>query len=693
MKRTITLFLFLLLLLPTMAQKPFTARVVAGKDYPYYITSVMANTREWAGEGDKATYIDHRDLYFEKLDHHTYTLKRDTAWLGTITFYFTVMDQQGTKKYLDYSLRVPVIPGEQLAVTLHDVWDVEIGGSQLYREYGNAWRAILHQDKPVKDYVAKHRKERGCALFVLSEQRLPDYSPFYEERVKLLDSTSIGFLGDAKELDTKSIINTTHSDNELSKMCGLYDYFHLGRANPVPFDRQLEGQALIDAVGEKYRGKPTLVSVWSYGASNTCPDAYELYVHAKGMNQVHLTSVKGLGEEMYWKSSIRHYPGDHYLQMRYQVDSLFQLYMPDVAYSAIPGRHFYILLDEEGKVVAHGDRLHDYRQLITLTDQLKAKAGLPPFKEKPYEVKYLDTDATSKQSEEEKLQIFRQARERMCYEAYMPFEGYESYKYTKNVLYAPTAKQLNISQRLYDRVRKTIEEENKERHDGLLQTIAYSEARKAKMQDDYKPDLEAYSKDMAIGRPVDLGLSVMWADMNVGSKTAEDFGMYFAWGDPEPVKMDDALNRGWYNYRWCKGSETTLRKYNTKEESGAVDMCTTILPEDDAATMLWKEGWRMPSKEEMDELLEKCQWEWTVQNFVQGYKVTGPNGNSIFLPATGCLNYQGKYGQYQKGYYWTADVNADTPKECYYLYFGVEKQGTYSQDRYAGRCIRAVCSK
>ena len=221
----------------------------------------------------------------------------------------------------------------------------------------------------------------------------------------------------------------------------------------------------------------------------------------------------------------------------------------------------------------------------------------------------------------------------------------------------------------------------------IVRTVAQNQ------KDDYQPDLEKYRKDMTVGKAVDLGLSVLWADMNLGATKPGEMGHYFTWGDAEPIVLDSVdlgNRRGWYNYRWCKGSEKTLRKYNTKEESGTVDNITVVSNDDDAATMLWKEGWRMPSKEEMDELLTKCKWEWAVQDFVQGYKVTGPNGKSIFLPAAGCLNYQGKYGLYEKGYYWTSDVNEDTPKECYYLYFGKEKQGTYSQDRYAGRCIRAV---
>ncbi len=218
--------------------------------------------------------------------------------------------------------------------------------------------------------------------------------------------------------------------------------------------------------------------------------------------------------------------------------------------------------------------------------------------------------------------------------------------------------------------------------------------RMAKMKDDYKPNLEPYRKDMTVGKPVDLGLSILWADMNLGAQKAEEAGMYFTWGDPEPVT--DNSSRHWYNYRWSTGTAMDLRKYNTKKEYGKVDMLTTIQPEDDAATQLWQGDWRMPTMEEMEELRVKCSWEQRTENGVKGYRVTGPNGNSIFLPAAGCLNFQGLYGVGVKGYYWTSSLSEEAPSECYYLAQHMDLGDLVNvapQDRYAGRCIRPVCSK
>ena len=683
MRRTIIFFLLLLLLLPAMAQKPFTARVVAGKDFPYYITSVKADI----DIEEQNLNRDIHNCYFEKLDNRTYTLGYSPKSNTVILLDLTVINQQGEKKVLHNFLSLPIIQGEQLVVTLHDAWDVEIGGSQLYREYGNALRSVMQQGDPLMDYIAKHRKERGCALFVLSEIGLSDTSRvFNENRRELFDPAALRFFGDPKDPDFMSGLTLWHDNYDKVKMNYFYDYYD-GKVTGA-FDRQLEGQAIIDAIGRQYKGKPTLVTVWTYSAINNTPNAYELYLHAKGMNLVHLTSISENSAESYWKSEVARYPGDHNLLMRYQVDSLFQHYMPGVEYPAKNGRHFYILLDAEGKVVAHGDRNHNYRQLITLTDQLKAKSGLLPFKEKPYEMTYLDWP--KQQKELKNSDPYEQAMTRMSYHRYLPIEGHGTFHYPAQMPYNATAKQLNISQRLYNAVRQDIEVLNKSRHDSYLQAAIDNEAQKARQKESYVPDTEKYRKVAAahIGSAVDLGLSVMWADVNVGASKPEEAGYFFTWGDVEPV----STARGWSNYRWSNGSENTLRKYNTQSNRGPVDMRTTLLPEDDAATVYWQNDWRMPTKDEVDELFKKCKWEWTELNGVAGCKVTGPNGNHIFLPHMGCYNSSGYDMKGVKGYYWTSSIDPENPQNSYYLCTHADNDyADYnSQARTAGRSVRPV---
>jgi hypothetical protein len=137
---------------------------------------------------------------------------------------------------------------------------------------------------------------------------------------------------------------------------------------------------------------------------------------------------------------------------------------------------------------------------------------------------------------------------------------------------------------------------------------------------------------------VDLGLpsGLLWAVTNVGAKRAEDFGDYFAWGETVP-KPDYS----WETYKYANGSGTSLTKYCTDVTYGDVDNKEQLTEEDDAATMNWGKPWRTPTLVETQELITYCSWAKTTQKGVNGYSVTGPNGNSIFLPSTGVKQYNG----------------------------------------------------
>ena len=133
--------------------------------------------------------------------------------------------------------------------------------------------------------------------------------------------------------------------------------------------------------------------------------------------------------------------------------------------------------------------------------------------------------------------------------------------------------------------------------------------------------------DSVIPEAVDLGLSVKWATFNVGASKPEDYGDYFAWGETEPKE-----EYSWATYKWYDGTTNNITKYNK------TDSLTTLEPEDDAAHVHWGDKWRMPTKEELQELIDSCQWERTTVNEVRGNTVTGPNGNSIFIPLAGSYN-------------------------------------------------------
>lgn len=197
---------------------------------------------------------------------------------------------------------------------------------------------------------------------------------------------------------------------------------------------------------------------------------------------------------------------------------------------------------------------------------------------------------------------------------------------------------------------------------------------------------KATSKGMENGYDwVDLGLSVKWATMNVGATKPEDCGGYFAWGETQPK-----YNFDWSNYSLCSGSYSTLTKYNNNSSYGIVDNKTTLELNDDAAHANWAGSWRMPTKNEQDELRNNCTWTWINRNGVNGYEVTSKsNENSIFLPATG---YYKGWHLYRKGdlvYYLSSSLLP--PDGAHVLFFEWNRVAEGNTFRYYGNPIRPVC--
>ena len=197
-------------------------------------------------------------------------------------------------------------------------------------------------------------------------------------------------------------------------------------------------------------------------------------------------------------------------------------------------------------------------------------------------------------------------------------------------------------------------------------------------------DDEAKSSDDL--EAVDLGLSVKWANMNVGASKDSGFGSYFAWGETKPKNY-----YSWGTYTWSQGDSQFLLKYSV------ADRKTQLTTSDDVARANMGGGWRMPTVDEYEELMDpaKCEWEWTTKDSVNGYKVTGKKtGNSIFLPITGFRFYEGVQFRATKGIYWTSTLYTGNPNKAWCLEFdfsNVEVSfGKLSANRFSGRCIRAV---
>lgn len=186
---------------------------------------------------------------------------------------------------------------------------------------------------------------------------------------------------------------------------------------------------------------------------------------------------------------------------------------------------------------------------------------------------------------------------------------------------------------------------------------------------------------------VDLGLpsGMLWATCNVGANNPEEYGDYFAWGEVQPKS-----NYDWSTYKWCNGSETTLTKYNTDSSYGTVDNQIQLELSDDAARANWGGGWRTPAISEIFELIQKCQWEESTENSVKGYKVTGTNGNSIFLPLSGVKLGAMLYENDIYGYYQTSFTQNSVPNTSYLLDITNEQNKLVNLIKCYGLTIRPV---
>ncbi len=188
------------------------------------------------------------------------------------------------------------------------------------------------------------------------------------------------------------------------------------------------------------------------------------------------------------------------------------------------------------------------------------------------------------------------------------------------------------------------------------------------------------------GEAIDLGLSVKWASYNVGATKPEEYGGYYAWGETEE-KSDYEL----YTYKYWSGNRSLMTKYCTYSSQGTVDNKTTLEPEDDVATVKWGGTWRMPTRAELDELLNSCTWTFTTLNGVNGHRVTGPNGNSIFLPAAGYRNGTEVNSLGSNGCYWSSSLNSSDSSDAYGLYFFSSGYGCGNDYRNYGLTVRPVC--
>lgn len=198
---------------------------------------------------------------------------------------------------------------------------------------------------------------------------------------------------------------------------------------------------------------------------------------------------------------------------------------------------------------------------------------------------------------------------------------------------------------------------------------------------------------------VDLGLpsGALWATCNVGATSPDQPGDFYAWGETE---TKDVFS--WETYQWCDGdvcntSNQTLTKYCDRGGYGWLDGKISLEPDDDVAHMKWKGDWHIPTKDEFQELMDYCTFEYfKIDKSMYGYRITGTNGNSIVMPAAGYW----KDDTYRSNnfYYWSADISIkDTPENNHATHAvclhatseEVDQGGGY---RYYGYSVRPVLS-
>ena len=177
---------------------------------------------------------------------------------------------------------------------------------------------------------------------------------------------------------------------------------------------------------------------------------------------------------------------------------------------------------------------------------------------------------------------------------------------------------------------------------------------------------------------VDLGLSVLWATCNVGAEKPEEYGNYYAWGEVETKNnytqhnyIRDVYDASYFN---SIGSDISGSEYY------------------DAATKELGQPWRMPKLSEISELVDKCSWSRATSNDVAGFIVTGPNGNSIFIPAAGS-NVEGTVYSGSYANLWSSEPLSPNHYMCYRLMANQSGAEVSTFPGFYGCSVRPVCDK
>ena len=191
-------------------------------------------------------------------------------------------------------------------------------------------------------------------------------------------------------------------------------------------------------------------------------------------------------------------------------------------------------------------------------------------------------------------------------------------------------------------------------------------------------------------RLVDLGLAsgTLWMDRNVGASSPEGAGLYFAWGETTGYTADEVGETkqfSWSDYKF--GTSGSLTKYNS------TDGLTTLETADDAVLQNIHKC-SMPTKVQIEELLDQTTYEYTTQNGVKGILLTSTlNGNSIFIPLAGVADHGSVLYGGSTGYLWFNSLKEDDVNQAYYLKLGYSEPIFDSINRCRGFSVRGVATQ
>ena len=243
-----------------------------------------------------------------------------------------------------------------------------------------------------------------------------------------------------------------------------------------------------------------------------------------------------------------------------------------------------------------------------------------------------------------------------------------------------------------------VEQEARERAVAEDKKRAEEEAAQAKAEP------EARERAVAKGRRGKVQLwagGPYWADRNIGANRPEEYGLYFWWGDTVGYAYVNAdwvaSNGSLSSFSFYEAKTPTSDKgksRSTLQSEGWITMDGVLAPEHDAAHVRWGGNWRMPTKRELQDLVDKCDWNWTTMNGVNGYKVRGKGdyaAASIFLPAAGYGYRTSLTDADSSGYYWSSGPSSGN-HNAGRLYFYSNSGGIYTNDdyRYYGQSVRPV---